>query len=179
MNHEFMINITSDRETPRKAYALVEDVLGWNYHYYLQRGCYEVEAGDIDLAKNFLDQARAMAPDDYRVRTEWAYMTLKRAASNAASVGAGNRAQEAFEELEDAIESRGRTDPRPYHILGSQGLAWVRRAIIGRDEQARLLSGLLYRVKEGIKHHPRQRDLRQLAEDIEREYLMTTVPDSN
>jgi len=87
MNHEFMINLTADRDTPRIAYAQVEDILGWNYHYYLQRGSYEVQIGDLSLAKNFLDQALAMAPDDYMVQTEWAYMTLKRASMNASSVG--------------------------------------------------------------------------------------------
>ncbi len=82
MNHDFMIRLTPDLNVARKAYALVENILSWDYHYFLQRGSFEVEVGDIELAKNFLDQAKGMAPDDYKVQTEWAYMTLKRACSN-------------------------------------------------------------------------------------------------
>jgi tetratricopeptide (TPR) repeat protein len=176
MSHEFMIRLTDDKFTPRIAYNDVEDVLAWNYHYYLQRGSYEVEIGDLDLAKNFLDQARSLAPDDYKVQTEWAYMTLKRASRDAASVGAGERAEEAFKELEDAISRRGKNDSYPYHVIGSQGLAWARRAIISKEEKSRLLTRLRAIADEGVRFHPKQRDLQKLAKDLEREYLMLAVP---
>lgn len=175
MNHALMIKLTSDQDTPRVAYAEVEGLLNWNYHYYLQRGSYEVEIGDLDLAKNFLEQARAMAPDDYMVQTEWAYMTIKRSAQDASAVGALEQVDEAFVELEEAIERRGKADYYPYHVYGSQGLSWIRRAILSRDKKAQILSRLLYVLKEGVKFHPTQSELRQLAEDLEREYLMTAV----
>jgi hypothetical protein len=175
MNHDVLIKLTSDQATPRLAYGEIEEILGWNYHYYLQRGSYEVEVGNLDLAKNFLDQARQMAPDDYMVQTEWAYMTLKRASENASSVGAEDSANEAFAELEDAIERRGRFDYYPYHILGSQGLKWVRRAIISPDEKARLLSRIHSIVEEGVKVFPNRREMEQLAKDIEKERLMMAV----
>jgi tetratricopeptide (TPR) repeat protein len=175
MSHDFMISLTDDRDIPREAYSQVEKLLDWNYHYYLQRGSYEVEIGDLDLAKNFLDSAKAMAPDDYMVQTAWAYMTIKRAALNAGAVNARERAEEAFLELEDAIERRGRSDFYPYHVYGSQGLSWVHRAALGPDEKNRFLSRLLQVVNEGVKYHPRQPELRQLASDVERDYLMTAV----
>jgi len=178
MNHDYMIRLTDDRETPRKAYELIEDMQRSNYHYYLQRGSYEVEIGDLDLAKNLLEQARSLSPDDYMVQTEWAYMTLKRAAQNATSVHAIDQAREAIAELEDAISRRGKDDPYPYHVLGSQGLGWIRRAIISKDEKARELARLLQIVRGGAKRHPKHFDLRQLAEDLEREYLMLAVPTS-
>jgi tetratricopeptide (TPR) repeat protein len=179
LNHEFMINITSDNTTPREAYALVEDILFWDYHYYLQRGSYEVETGDLDRAKNFLDQALSMAPDDYMVQTEWAYMALKRAAMNASSVGATDRANEAFQELEDAIDRRGSRDPYPYHVLGSQGLSWIRRAVMSKDEKSKLLLRLLILVRQGVRYHPRQQDLVQLEKDLNQQYLMLAVPSAS
>jgi tetratricopeptide (TPR) repeat protein len=175
MNHELLINLTSDAETPRRAYASVESLLNWNYHYWLQRGSYEVEVGNIDLAENFLNQALSMAPDDYKVQTEWAYMSLKRASLSPASIDAPARADEAFKHLEDAIEYRGETDPYPYHILGSQGLGWVRHAIMSREDKRNTLSRLERIVGEGVKHHPLQKDLIQLQEDIKKEILMSIV----
>lgn len=176
MNHGVLIRLTSDRLTPRLAYAQVENLLGWNYHYYLQRGSYEVENGELDLAKNFLDQARSMAPDDYLVQTEWAYMTLKRAAMNAGAVGASDNANEAFTELEDAIDRRGESDFYPYHVLGSQGLSWARRAMITSEEKANLLKRIQIIVKQGVALHPKSKELQQLSVDLERERLLMSVP---
>ena len=175
INHEFMINITSDNETPRGAYESIENLVKWNHHYWLQRGSYEVEAGDIDLAKNFIEQARAMAPGDYMVQTEWAYMTLKRASENASVGWARESASEAFEELEDAIDRREKTDDYPYHVLGSQGLSWSRRAVISPTQKRELLERLSHHIKKGLYHHPRSVQLQQLKDDLQKEYLMTAV----
>ena len=175
MSHELLINLTSDVETPRRAYASVESLLNWNYHYWLQRGSYEVEVGNIDLAENFLNQALSMSPDDYRVQTEWAYMSLKRASLNPSAIDGPSRAEEAFKHLEEAIESRGETDPYPYHILGSQGLGWARHAVMSREDKRNLLSRLERIVGEGVKLHPLERDLIQLRDDIKKEILMTVV----
>lgn len=175
MSHELLINLTSDVETPRRAYASVESLMNWNYHYWLQRGSYEVEVGNIDSAENFLNQALSMAPHDYRVQAEWAYMSLKRASLNASAIDAPSRAEEAFKHLEEAIENRGETDPYPYHILGSQGLGWARHAVISREDKRNLLSRLERIVGEGVKHHPLERDLVQLRDDIKKEILMTVV----
>jgi energy-coupling factor transporter ATP-binding protein EcfA2 len=175
INHRVLMKLTSDQETPRLAYNEIEDVLGWNYHYYLQRGSYEVQAGNLDLAKNFLDQARAMEPDDYLVQTEWSYMTLKRAALNASSLNSSEGAEEAFVELEDAIARRGKLDYYPYHVLGSQGLSWIRRMSMTPEEKRRNLTRILTAVQNGVSQHPHNNQLVQLERDIFRERLMLTV----
>jgi len=38
----------------RDIYEELESILSWDYHYWLQKGSLEVEAGDIRLAENFL-----------------------------------------------------------------------------------------------------------------------------
>ncbi len=177
LNHDSMIRLTPDRSVPRKAYALIEDVLNWDYHYFLQRGSFEVEVGDIELAKNFLDQARGIAPNDYMVQTEWAYMTLKRASSNPIAGWAKDSVDEAFSELSDAIRSRGKDDYYPYHILGSQGLSWIRRAPMAKSEKVRKLAEILEQVKQGLTYHPRRRELKRLTDDVQTEYLMQAVMD--
>lgn len=172
LSHDFMIRLTIDRDVPRYAYQAVEDLLNWDYHYFLQRGSYEVEIGDINLAKNLLDQARGLAPSDYRVQAEWAYMTLKRAALNPTANWSRDAADQAFAELTDAIEERGRTDFYPYHVLGSQGLSWIRQAPLTRDEKAAELARILKIVKQGATLHPSRDELSQLSNDLQREYLM-------
>ncbi|HEY6140366.1 MAG TPA: SIR2 family protein [Thermoanaerobaculia bacterium] len=179
MNHESMIQTMTSIESARGAYELIDELQRDNYHYLLQRGSFEVEVGDLDLAKNYLDQARALAPTDYKVQTEWAYMSLKRASIHASTQWAPETAREALGELQDAITKRGKDDAYPYHVIGSQGLSWLRRAIIGPDERGREFAALLSIVREGANYHPRAADLRQLCSDLEREYLMIAVPQTS
>ena len=172
-----MLDEIRDVGRAREIYESLEDVLNWDYHYWLQRGSMEVEVSNVRGAENFLGQAKGLAPDDYKVQTEWAYMLLKRAAQEAEGglTGARELADEAFAELHDAIARRGPTDSYPYHVLGSQGLGWVRRASLTAIERTEKLRELLETVREGRRHHPRQRDLEMLERDIQDEYLRSAI----
>lgn len=173
LNHDWLIrHLPADRESIRSAYGAVEDLLAWDYHYWLQRGSFEVETGDLQLAHNFLEQARALAGEDYKVQTEWAYLAIKRAAQNPAALGARERVDEAFGELEDAVDRRGHQDSYPAHVMGSQGLSWVRSAPLTQGEKLGVLARLRAVVDAALEHHRAAPDLRQLAADLEREYLL-------
>jgi tetratricopeptide (TPR) repeat protein len=177
LSHEFLIRQELTQSQARAVFDEVENLLAWDSHYWLQRGSFEVERGDIHSAKNFLDQARSLAPDDHMVRTEWAYMTIKRAASNPEAADAQARVDEAIEELEEAIRIRGRVDSYAYHVLGSQGLSWARRAPMDTPVRRQFLAHLLGVVKEGAHNHPKNRELAQLLTDVEHDYLLTATVD--
>lgn len=172
LNHDWMISTLDDRAGVREAYDEVESIMAWDAHYWLQRGSFEVEAGDIERAKVYLETARSLSPFDYRIQTEWAYMTLKRATRRSRESFAAEAAEEAFAALEEAIERRGRRDSYPYHVMGSQGLAWSRQAAIGTDDKLKLLERLRFVVDAGQKCHPDAVALKQLASDLESEYLL-------
>jgi hypothetical protein len=172
INHDWLIrHMPADREAVRSAYDAVEDLLSWDYHYWLQRGSFEVETGDLQLAQNLLEQARSLAPDDYKVQTEWAYLVIKRAAQNPAAIDARDRVEQAFLELEDAVTRRGHQDSYPAHVMGSQGLSWVRNAPLTQEEKLGVLARLRGVVDAALKDHPTSPDLRQLLRDLERDYL--------
>jgi hypothetical protein len=180
LNHDRMYRLVNDNLAAcRQAYDEVEEILSWNYHFWLQRGSLEVEVGDLDLAQNFLEQARALGRDDHRVQTEWAYMVLKRSAQNALTERSKRSAQDAIAELEDTISRRGKSDAYPYHVLGSQGRSWVRRAGLEPGERNMLLGRLLKLAEEGVTNHPGRAELRQLRDDLKREYLLTAIPGSS
>ena len=159
----------------RGIYQELEPLLTQDHHFWLQRGSFETEVGDLDLAKNFIEQARGLAPEDPYVRTQWAYMTLKRASRRPDDPTSTASAAEAFSELTDVIEVRGRRDTYPFHVYGSQGLAWANRSGITPDEKARLLLHIRRIVDSGLELHRTNRELQQLASDLEREYLLTAV----
>jgi len=174
INHQYLIQITTVT-VAREVYAHLEDILTWDYHYWLQRGSLEVEEGDLELATNFLGQARSLAPGDRSVETEWAYLLTKKAARAPNHPSAREWFEEGRETLEDLIQTHGRTDPYPYHVLGSQGLAWARHAALSEVEKRALLAKLLEHLREGLRHHSRADDLRALSKDVEEQWLMTAV----
>lgn len=180
MNHRFMLEELGDLPAIRPIYDSIQGLLANDAHFWLQRGSLEVEFGSLDLAENYLNQARGLAPDDYKIQTEYAYMGLKRAAEDAGSGMPGwrERADDAFADLRDAIRFRGSADFYPYHILGSQGLRFSRRAPFTVAERASLLSDLLEQLDAGLRHHPGNSELRQLRQDVEREYLMQSLAGS-
>ena len=131
-----------------------------------------MEVGDLQLAQNLLEQAKSMASDDYRVQTEWAYLVIKRAAQNPEVLDSRDRVEEAFLELEDAVTRRGHQDSYPAHVMGSQGLSWVRQAPLSQDEKLGVLARLRAVVDSALEDHRTSGDLRQLARDLEQEYLL-------
>lgn len=106
-------------------------------------------------------------------------MSLKRAYSNARDPESVRQAAAALDELRGVVESRGRQDSYPFHILGSQGLAWAKRSPLAHDEKVRLMLELRQVVAEGARLHPDNRELHKLRQDLDREYLMLAVPEGN
>jgi hypothetical protein len=132
----------------------------------------EVERGDLHAAETFLESARSMAPEDYRVQTEWGYLQLRRATQDSEEAGSVQLAIEAFDELDDAIARRGDSDPYPFHVMGSAGLEFAAAAPLGRDEKLRLVSRIRRVVEDGRRRHRGDQALAQLATDVERLFLM-------
>lgn len=179
INHDYLQGKTGDVDLTREIYSSLEDELAWDYHYWLQRGSLEVEVGDLALAENFLNSAKSLAPsNDHLVRTEYSYLMLKKASSHPRSPNSTKVAEAALEDLEESIKARGSRDPYVFHVFGSQGLSWARRAPISKDQKRELVGRLLETVERGVKIHPNQRDLLRLRDDLKREHLMFAVPGS-
>ncbi len=160
----------------REIYLFLEDTLSWDYHFWLQRGSLEVEAGDLDVAENFLNSARSLAQKrDYLVDTEYAYLMLKKSAKHPHATGASERAKKALRELEDVMRQHGSKEAYSFHVYGSQGLSWARRAPVTRDARLKLLERLLTAVDKGLELHPKNGDLQRLRNDLQRQYMMMAV----
>ncbi len=54
-------------------------------------------------------------------------------------------------------------------------LGWLRRAPLPAQERQRQLEIVKNRVREGVRLHPSAEELRNLARDLEEEWLMTVV----
>ena len=172
-NHDFLHRAIG-LERSKSFYEKLEDILFRDFHYWLQRGSLEVEFGDLALAENFLNQARGLEPNDTRVENEWAYLLSRQAIEAPLAERAQPLMDSAMETLR-ALIAHPRRSPYPYHVLGSQGLAWSRCAPLSWRQREELLSDLRDCVKEGVRYFPGERKLRKLAKDLEREYLTLAV----
>lgn len=178
INHDFLIRGTG-LEAARNLYGELEHMLHWDYHYWLQRGSLEVEQGDLSLAQNFLNQAKGLAPNDSYVLNEYAYLLFAKALANPKGETSQTLVEDAIDLLEGLISQDYRGNEYPYHVLGSQGLAWSRRAISDSRERGRFLKYLVDSVTKGYKKFPRNRELETLLEELKREYLNIAVVGRN
>ena len=175
INHDYLIRLLSVEEA-RSVYEAIEYILTWDFHYWLQRGSLEVERGDLSSATNFLNQARSLANGDKLVENEYAYLQMKKAVSDPNAPDALELFNDGFNILESLIQIYGKQSPYPYHVIGSQVLAWVKRTPIVSSEKSRLLTLVIAYVKEGRKYHSRSKDLETLEKTLEREWYMMAVP---
>ncbi|NTX66568.1 SIR2 family protein [Myxococcus sp. CA051A] len=174
ISHSFLLRLI-ELEGARAVYETIENNLAWESHYWLQRGSLEVEEGDLRLAENFIQQAHSILPDDPFVATEYGYMLFKKAVSQPQSVNAASWVSEALKILRDLINARGKIDRYPYHVLGSQSLAWSRRASLSKDDRKTLLRSVLHDLENGVQNHPGEQDLATLIVDVKREVLSLEV----
>lgn len=174
ISHETLFRLTSVEEA-RLLYTNCEQLLRWDFHFWLQRGSLEVEEGHLDLAENFLAQARALQPDDPFVLTEWAYFLLRRAIERPEADDAAEAANEGIQILRGRIASAGGIDDYPFHVLGAQGLSWARRGRHTKEARRNLLAMLRGEVKRGVEKHPGNKGLQQLLDDLKREELGTVI----
>lgn len=173
LNHDLLLD-SLGIDAAKNLYSALEDPLAWSFHYWLQRGSLEVERGSLKVAENFLGSALSLAPDDPFVRTEWAYLQFKKAVSNPTAPESTDLVKEATDNLKGLIAS-GSANQYPYHVLGSQGLAWARHAIKDANRRAGYLYELVGVLEEGLKKHPREPELKELHDVLKREYLGSAV----
>ena len=107
-------------EQARNLYTDLEPFLKDEAHYWLQRGVLEVEAGQLRLAKNWLDQAKGINPDDDFVETEFALWQFRTALENPSDLKARETVEEACKALEHQIAINGKKYEHSFHVLGSQ-----------------------------------------------------------
>ena len=174
LNHEFLLNFLV-LEDARQVYGSIESVMEWDYHFWLQRGSLEIQEGDLEFATNYLGQAKSLAPTDRLVRAGWSYLLMKKAARMPSHTEARAWFSEGYEILISLVEDRGYSDPHPYHILGSQTIAWVHSASLSTLEERSLLRRALEVVEAGRKLNFKNVELRQLSDDLKKELLMTAV----
>jgi hypothetical protein len=75
----------------------------------------------------------------------------------------------------EQIFDNANADMHCYHIYCSQRLGWIRKWGASIEERKGELEELRKIVNKATSHYPRARELNQLREDIEKDYLKLAI----
>ena len=127
LSHTLMRDSGLPKARVRAIYGSVQQYLAEDKHFWLQRGAYEVECGDLDLADSYLESARACfgGQDDYKITTEWGLMRLSKASMDPANPSLQERAFLALSALRDVALIKGRNSPHTFVVMVREGIRWL------------------------------------------------------
>ena len=171
INHDFLFKISSEAVEAQGLYESIENFLKNDYHFWLQRGCFELENGLLNLARNYLSQAQSLNSEDPLVILSLEHLNFKEAIFNPNSEKSFRLAKEAYENIIRLIERRGKLDPYPYHILGAQGFKWAKKAIKNPKERKKYLEDLLTVLEEGADNHKFSKEIKDIKDKVRKEIL--------
>ncbi len=171
INHDFLFKISSEPAEAQGLYESIEDLVKNDHHFWLQRGCFELERGSLSLARNYLSQAQSLNSADSLVILSMEHLNFKEAVSSPNLESSFRLAEEAYGNIIQMIERRGKLDPYPYHILGAQGLRWAKAGIKNPDKRKKYLEGLLPVLKEGAENHKHSPEIKDIRDKVQKEIL--------
>lgn len=152
LNHNYIIGLRLQITEIRAIYDSVEEILQDDFHYWLQRGAFEVEKGNPSYAMHYLKSALTTegGERDFKVLTEYAIIRL-RAAGTDTSPDSTKFGLSAVEDLLVVLREHGINTPHSMTVLAREGVAWLVAADISRTEKLRLLEDAEKLLKVGLR----------------------------
>ena len=179
INHRLIYtHFQKDINLARGIYESVRSNIANDFHFWLQYGSLELSFGELDYAANYLAQAESIKPYDSFIMTAKGHLYYKQ------SLVANNlRTAEQLKEdgkdyILDQINSRPDFSAHPFHIFGSQELAFANKWLIESDFDLSksIIETALSVVRNGMKYHKRNSELIQLEDDLKRALLSLAIP---
>jgi hypothetical protein len=164
-----------DVDEARSIYDALSDRFTTDSQFWLQYGSLELEAGNLEYAQNYLQQADSLDPGNNFIQNATGHLLFRKAIQASSKATAVKYRDEGAEILLGQIAKIGAEDAYPAHIYCTQRLTWIKRWAEGREEKLRELEPLRSVVKEGVKAHPSNKKLMDIAKEIEEEYLFQAV----
>lgn len=128
LSHAGMRRLGLRKEEVREIYGSVQATLQGDFHYWLQRGAFEVEHDDpLGLAGTYLNAARSLpgGSQDRLVATEWGFMCLRRAVRSPHDRALASQASAALEELFAVTRVAGASSPHTFAVAIQHGTEWL------------------------------------------------------
>jgi hypothetical protein len=154
INHNNLRDLVADHEAVKRVYGSAEEWLDGDFHFWLQRGSYELDYGELTAAENFLKQASALAENDVLVATARAHLQLKQALADPGKPKSASRAREALGILYGIMQSPTSSSPHTFAVFLRYGFQWLKEAPMGSEERRQLREKILSFGDKGRLLHP-------------------------
>lgn len=130
LSHTRMRRLKLSPASVRDVYKSVQSLLKADFHFWLQRGSFEVEHGDLDLAESYLASARGCEGGgvDRLVTTEWGFMRFRKAIRSPGSDELCVKAMEALSQLMNVARTAGSSSPHTFTVIIRHGTDWLSSA---------------------------------------------------
>jgi hypothetical protein len=177
LSHSHMVDLDLSQSIVRSIYEDVQPLLSNDFHYWLQRGAYEVERGDLDLADSYLESARGCegGAQDYKVTTEWGFMRLLKATVLPSDQRAQAGARSAVEALIQVARREGKNSPHTFTILVRRGVEWLEVALLSDAERLRIASRIREIADLGLSVCRDNREFSRVAREFDQRLTRLTA----
>ncbi len=155
----------------RQVYDLLLSKFSKNAQFLLQYGSLEMEAGHLDVAQNYLEQAESLDPRNPFIANARGQLLLKKAISATSKAAAVELRDEGSDVLMANISDPELDDAYCYHIYCLLRLHWARKWCEGLQEKLIELERLRTIVTEAFRAFPLDRPISEIKLEIERDYF--------
>ncbi|MFF9130248.1 hypothetical protein [Streptomyces sp. NPDC014806] len=171
LNHSLMVSLRLAPARVREIYDTVHELLCDNFHYWLQRGEYELERGDLGIAENHLETAQGCegGATDHFVLTAWSAIRLRRSTVDPDDGTLRERALEAIGVLEEVARRHGGASPHSFSVIARRGAEWVEacEASLSGDQIHDILRRILAVVESGRRFCKDNHEFMRIADEFE------------
>ncbi|MER7394535.1 hypothetical protein ABT381_03325 [Streptomyces sp. NPDC000151] len=171
LNHSLMVSLRLSPEVVRHIYVTVHELLRDNFHYWLQRGEYELERGDLGIAENHLETAQGCegGASDHFVLTAWSAIRLRRSTVNAGDAALRARALEAVGVLQGVAKRYGGASPHAFSVITRRGTEWLDacETLLSGDEMDDTVRRILRVVELGRRFCKDNHEFMRIADEYE------------
>lgn len=150
LNHSLMVSLRLQPAKVREIYDTVHELLRDNFHYWLQRGEYELERGHLGIAENHLETAKGCegGATDHYVLTAWSATRLRRSTVSPADGTLRERAVQAVGVLEEVTRRHGGASPHSFAVVARRGTEWLEAC--ERSFSADQIDQILHRILDVV-----------------------------
>lgn len=159
----------------RQVYDSVLPKFSRNAQFLLQYGSLEMEAGNLDVAQNYLDQADSLDPGNSFIANARGQLLLKQGIKARNKATAVALRDEGSRILLSNMDNPELDDAYCYHIYCQLRLTWVRAWGETTQEKTRELESLRAIANEAFRKFPRDKRISEVKLEIERDYFSMAV----
>ncbi|MDO8388295.1 MAG: SIR2 family protein [Polaromonas sp.] len=146
-----------------------------NAQFLLQYGCLEMEAGNLDTAQNYLDQADSLDQGNAFIANAKGQLLLKRGIKALTKPSAVQFRDEGSSILLANIQNPELDDAYCYHIYCSLRLHWTRVWAETKEEKRKELEHLRIVVNEAFRRYGKDKRIGEVKLEIERDLFSMAV----